>query len=59
MNDGERFQDRKLNRCARCGTRKRLGTTFDADGKLYFLCENDMRALGWIIVAAKKVGIHL
>jgi hypothetical protein len=34
------FYDRKLNRCAICGTRKRLAVQTADNGRLYFLCES-------------------
>ncbi len=33
-----KFQDRKLNQCAQCGTRKQLALHASTSGKLYFLC---------------------
>ena len=36
-----RFQDRKLNKCAQCGTQKQLAPYFTVpDGKMYFLCRS-------------------
>lgn len=34
-----RFQDRKLNKCAVCQTRKLLAMHFDANGRMFFLCQ--------------------
>ncbi len=34
-----RFQDRKLNKCRVCHTKKLLAITFDVHGKAYFLCK--------------------
>lgn len=37
---GVMFYDCKLNRCAICGTRKRLAIQAATNGRLYFLCES-------------------
>lgn len=37
---GLTFQDRKLNQCSVCGTRKQLGMTNTTTGKIYFLCKS-------------------
>lgn len=38
--DAVKFQDRRLNHCAVCGTNRRLAITSTSTGKLYFLCES-------------------
>jgi hypothetical protein len=35
----ERFQDRKLNACDVCGTRKMLAFHYADNGRCYFLCK--------------------
>lgn len=57
--DARVIRKAKLNSCETCRSKENLHVTFDAEGKLYFLCTNHKFLLNSLITAAAKIGIRL
>lgn len=53
------FQDRKLNACEHCGTKKQIGMVFRRDGTMYFLCKPHAFLLALLQDKAAKFGLKL
>lgn len=56
---GQRFQDRKLNSCDHCGTKKQLSWQEGTNGRVYFLCRPATLILDAMIRDAAKAGFRI
>lgn len=54
-----RFQDRRLNSCDHCGTKKQLSLQEGTNGRVYFLCQPATILLDLMIRRAARAGFKI